>query len=126
MFFFTGLEVRYFLGLQQLPEVICSGKHLRPELEVISIKVFQRSNTRVLGLAFPAQSSCYSYSEFSSCELKLGDSRASVIRTLVSYLEAGKATYIACNVSTYDRNAITKTYTWTILVRSHGEFNRLL
>ena len=110
---FAGLEVRYFLGYNELPEVICTGKDLPSDIEITSMKLFLTSDNNIIGIVFPSSSTCYSYSQYLSCELHPGDSRSSVIRTLVPYLGAGEAIQLSCNITTLTKEARSKIYSWT-------------
>lgn len=112
---FPGLTVRDFLGFPSLKEVECSGQSVKAEVELLSLTLYRQDNA-ILAILNTIKSTCKTFNEFSSCDLNEVDQRRSVLRTLVSHLEAGQTTVIGCNVTTFQEIGHAPRYSWSIPV----------
>lgn len=108
--------MRDFLGFPSLQEVECSGGSLRTDVDLLSLTLFRMSDNSVLGIINPLKNTCKTFSEFSSCEINVGDTRRSLVRTLVADLEEGQSTRLGCNVTSFLENGHAQMYSWSIFV----------
>jgi hypothetical protein len=117
------LKVRDFLGFPSLKEVECTGATLRSELTYLSLTLFKALDKKTLAHLLAAQqNTCNTYTEFASCYIDTGDSRKSVVRTLVADLEGGETTVVGCNVTSVNRNGRPTEHTWYINVVRESKF----
>ena len=108
--------MRSFLGFPSLQEVECSGGGLHPELDLLSLTLFRTADSAVLATLNTFKGTCKTFSEFSSCNLNVGDTRKSVLKTLVADLEQGETTILGCNVTSFLENGHAQMYSWSLPV----------
>ena len=113
---FSGLTVRDFLGFPSLKEVECSGGSIKAEVDLLSLTLYKTTDNTILAILNTYKSTCKTFSEFSSCDLIVGDSKKSVVRTLVADLEEGETTILGCNVTTFLEIGHAPKYSWSIPV----------
>ena len=113
---FPGMTVRDFLGFPSLQEVECSGGSLAAEVDLLSLTLFKMSENSILAVANPLKSTCMTFSEFSSCDISAGNTRQSVVRTLVADLEEGETTVLGCNVTGFLKTGHPQVYSWSLSV----------
>ena len=113
---FPGMTVRDFLGFPSLQEVQCSGESLKTDVDLLSLTLFKMSDNSILGIINPLKNTCKTFSEFSSCEINVGDTRKSLVRTLVADLEEGDTTRLGCNVTSFLENGHAQMYSWSASV----------
>ena len=113
---FPGMTVRDFLGFPSLQEVECSGGSLTGDVNLLSLKLFRTSDNAVMAIINPLKNTCKTFHEFSSCDINTGDSRKSLVRTLVADLEEGETTVLGCNVTTFLEDGHAQMYSWFITV----------
>ena len=123
---FTGIEVRQFQGHPGITEVECSGKHLPPDTDITSMKLFRSKDDKMLGTLFSLRSSCQTFSYFSLCHINSVQTRFSVVRSLVTEFNKDGETGIACNVSTLSNEGQARMIHWFISVRRGRKSNGLL
>ena len=116
VFLLPGMTVRDFLGFPSLQEVECSGESFKAGVDLLSLKLFQTSDNAILAIIYPLKNTCKTFSEFSSCDINTGDSRKSLVRTLVSDLEEGERTRLGCNVTTFLQDGHAQMYSWFMTV----------
>ena len=90
-------------------------------MDLLSLTLFERSDSKVLAILNTFKSTCKTYSEFSSCDLNVGDTKQSVVRTLVADLEQGETTVIGCNVTTFMELGHAPRYSWSVPVFRKSE-----
>ena len=122
---FSGLTVRDFLGFPSLKEVECSGGSIKAEVDLLSLTLFKTRDNTILAILNTYKNTCKTFSEFSSCELIVGDSRRSVVRTLVADLEEGETTILGCNVTTFLEIGHAPKYSWSIPVHRISKMFRM-
>jgi len=120
-FLFTGMAVRDFLNFPSLQEVECTGGSLKAEVDFLSLTLFRVSDNRALATLKTLKNTCTTFTEFSSCAIDLGDSRKSVVRTLVADLEEGERTTLGCNVTSVLKNGHARMYSWFIHVQRRSK-----
>ena len=110
------MTVRDFLGFPSLQEVECSGGSLKAEVDLMSLKLFRITDNTVLAITNPVKNTCKTFSEYTSCSLNMGDTRKSLVRTLVTDLEEGETTRLGCNVTAFHEDGHAQMYSWSISV----------
>ena len=119
--FISGLIVRDFKGLHSLQEVECTGRDLKPEVDLLSLSMFRISDNAVLGTLHVIKNSCFTHTDFSSCSIDLAHSRQSKLRILVSDLEEGESRQYGCEANTINTKGRTNSSVWTIAVTRTSE-----
>ncbi|XP_076457558.1 uncharacterized protein LOC143291542 [Babylonia areolata] len=114
----NGMAVAPFQGIPNILEVSCSGEALEADSEVFVMALLQRrtkkmmtptssitttnknnnSSTRI-ALVNVMSGECSTSGSFSSCRLFKGDSRRTLLRTLVMGLEPGETRTYSCQVT---------------------------
>ena len=110
------MTVRDFLGFPSLQEVECSGGSLAAEVDLLSLTLFKMSGNSILAIVNPLKDTCMTFSEFSSCDISVGDTKASVVRTLVADLEEGETMILGCNVTGFLKTGHPQVYSWSLPV----------
>ena len=123
---FPGMTVRDFLGFPSLQEVECSGGSLTGDVNLLSLKLFRTSDNAVMAIINPLKNTCKTFHEFSSCDINTGDSRKSLVRTLVADLEEGETTVLGCNVTTFLEDGHAQMYSWFITVHRKRKWSRVV
>ena len=117
----TGMTVGDFLGFPSLQEVECSGGSLKAELDLLSLTLFRAADNTVLATLNTFKGTCKTFSEFSSCNLNVGETRKSSVRTLVADLQQGQTTILGCNVTSFLENGHAQMYSWSLPVYRKGK-----
>ena len=117
----TGMTYRNYLHLSGVLEVKCSGKYLPPGVEVSFIKIFKLIDKKIVVIALPLKNTCETYQYYSSCDVKVRDTRLSTVKTLITELKGGETTDLGCSVNTFNRLGDTHTYTWTLAIMRERE-----
>ncbi|KAK7488914.1 hypothetical protein BaRGS_00019871, partial [Batillaria attramentaria] len=110
------MTLRNFRGIPSLKEVECSGEKLRPELKVVSLRLFKLPGQSLLAYIDHLDNECSTYGEFASCVIDKSDRRKSRLRTLVSDLQEGESRVYGCNATTTNPFGEVHVSTWSILV----------
>jgi len=119
--FISGLIVRDFKGLHSLQEVECTGRDLKPEVDLLSLSMFKISDNAVLGTLHVIKNSCFTHTDFSSCYIDPVHSRQSRLRILVSDLEEGESRQYGCEANAINTKGRTNTSVWTVVVTRTSE-----
>ena len=118
------MTVRDFLGFPSLQEVECSGGTLKAEMDLLSLTLFRIPDNAILAIVNPLKNTCKTFSEFASCDIRAGDTRSSVVRTLVAHLEEGQTALLGCNVTGFLETGHPRVFSWSLTVyrKSKGSF----
>lgn len=116
------MRVHDFLGFPSLQEVECSGGSIKTEADVLSLTLYTVPENVLLANVKTFKNTCKTFSDFSSCTIVPGDSRKSVVRTLVADLEEGGSTTLGCNVTIVQENGHPRVYSWSILVHRKSKW----
>ncbi|KAL8615876.1 hypothetical protein ACOMHN_058943 [Nucella lapillus] len=114
--FRQSMAVKDFQNFPSLQEVECSGRNLLPEVDFLSFVLYKVSDSSVLATLKTLKNECTTLKDYSSCTIHLGDSRLSVVRSLVTDLREGETTLIGCNVTSVLKNGHPRVFTWTVFV----------
>ena len=120
--FLSGLIVRDFKGFPSLQEVECSGRELKPEVDLLSLSVFKTSDRHVLGTLHVIKNSCFTQTDFSSCFIDSNNSHNSKLRILVSDLTEGESREYGCKANMINSKGETDAATWTRVVTRKSEY----
>ena len=104
------------MGFHSLQEVECTGRGLKPEVDVMSLSLFRTTDKFVLATLNVFKNSCFTHTDFSSCYIDQSDSRKSRLRILVSDLEEGESRKYGCKANIIDTRGETTSSNWSILV----------
>jgi hypothetical protein len=111
------MTVRNFKGLSALKEVECSASSLADEIDQVNaLSLFKQQDDSILVFLNTYKSECKTFGEFSSCTLVEGDSKKSVVRSLVTDLNEEETTVIGCNVTALMGYGHAPKYSWSIPV----------
>ena len=88
---FSGMTSRDFKGIPSLQEVECKGENLKPDVKLLSLKMYRVSDNTVLASRNVFKNSCLTEDDFSSCFVDTRDTHQSKLRVLVDDLEAGES-----------------------------------
>ena len=111
-----GMTSRDFKGLPSLQEVECLGSSLRPEVNLLSLKIYAVRNNKVLASLNVLKNTCLTFSALSSCYVNTSDTHRSRLRVLVPDLDEGESREFGCRVSALDSGGDPKVSTWSISV----------
>ena len=95
----TGLTSRDFKDIPSLQEVICSGEFLRPEVKLISLKLYKQQNQQILASLNVLMNNCVTFGDYASCYLSQENSHKSRLRILVFDLDEGESRQYGCTVT---------------------------
>lgn len=110
------MTVRDFLGFPSLQEVECSGRNLKAEVNLLSLTLFKKTDGSVLATLNTFIKNCKTFSEYSSCGLNTGDTKQSLVKTLIADLDQGGRVLLGCNATSFLENGHPRVHTWSIAV----------
>lgn len=97
----SGLIAAPFRGYSSVLEVLCSGEALNPDLDLLTMVLYETASHSVLATLSVASRECSTGSSFTSCTFSAGDSRRTRISTLVTDLAEGEQRDYGCNVTSF-------------------------
>ena len=118
----SGLIARDFKGFPSLQEIECTGRDLKPEVDLLSLSMFRLSDHFVLGTLHVIKNSCFTRTDFSSCSIDLDNSHNSKLRVLVSDLAEGESQEYGCKANIITGRGETDASTWTLVVTRKSEY----
>ena len=117
----SGMTSRDFKGIPSLQEVECLGGSLKPELKLLSLKIYSAAENSVLASLNVLTKTCLTYSDFSSCYVNNSNTHKSRLRVLVPDLEEGESRQYKCKVNALNSEGDSKVSTWSTLVTRRSE-----
>jgi hypothetical protein len=102
--------------------VVCSGRNIPNQVDVMSLELFHSHDDRVLAIIFPLKNTCKTFTAYSSCRIDSSDTKRSLVRTLVSDLEEGETVRLGCNVTTLRSDGHPNVYSWFTSVHRKSKF----
>ena len=117
----SGMTSRDFKGIPSLQEVECLGGSLKPELKLLSLKIYTVTDSAVLASLNVLTRACLTYADFSSCYVNTSDTHKSRLRVLVPDLREGESREYGCKVNALTSEGDTKVSTWSIFVTRRSE-----
>ena len=112
----SGLSFRHFKGFPSLLEVECSGSHLPPGVELLSLKLSKSYSNSFLAYMSTYSKECVTYGDYSSCFIDASNSRNSNVKVLVTDLEEGERRRYSCIASVIRSREEPRISTWSIEV----------
>ena len=112
-----------FKGFPSLQEVECTGRDLKPEVDLLSLSMFRLPESSVLGTLHVIKKSCFTRADYSSCSIDLENSHQSKLRLLVTDLSEGESREYACKANAINALGETEISTWNILVSRRSEYD---
>ena len=110
-----------FNNIASIQEVECWGGTLKPEVKLLSLKVYRSSDSATLGYLNIMTDECITLSEYSSCVIDASNTRNSRLRFLVHDLQEGESRGYGCVAVSFKSLEETTTWTWTITVTRHSK-----
>ena len=111
-----------FKGIPSIQEVEFRGTGLRPEVKLLSLKLYRMSDSFVLASLNVLANTCLTYSDFSSCHLSTADTHQSLLRVLVHDLEEGESRRYGCKVTVVQSEGDASELKWSIVVMRRSEY----
>ena len=99
----------------------CLGSSLRPEVNLLSLKIYAVRTNQVLASLNVLKNTCLTFTDFSSCYVNTSDTHRSRLRVLVPDLDEGESREYRCKVNALDSGGDSKVSTWSISVSRRSE-----
>lgn len=116
------MSTKEFKGIPSIQEVECWGAGLKPELKLMSLKLFTNVDRAVLASVNVISNTCLTYTEFSSCFVDTLHTHKSRLRVLVSDLEEGESREYGCTALALRTTGDASEFTWSALVSHRSEY----
>ena len=120
------MSVRDFLGFANIKEVQCTGGNFKTNVNYLSLTLFNVSDLQVLVSFDSSDNACYTFSQYSACNVVEGDRRKSVIRTLVARLKPSDSVMVGCNVTSFRRDHLPEVYSWSVVVKMNRKYHHVM
>ena len=96
---FPGMVAREFKGIPSLQEVECWGYGLKPDVKLMSLKLYAESENNVLASLNVFTNTCLTYTAYSSCFVDDSGGHRSTVKVLVSDLREGESRTFGCKLT---------------------------
>ena len=111
-----------FKGIPSIQEVECWGHGLKPEVKLMSLKLFRSVDNYVLASLNVFTNTCLTYNDFSSCFVNNIDTHKSRLKVLVYDLEEGESRSYGCKLTVLDSEGDASDLKWSTIVRRLSEY----
>ena len=118
----TGITSRDFKGIPSIQEVECWGEGLKPEVKLLSLKLYRVSDNYVLASLNIYANTCLTYNDFSSCYVNSVDTHKSRLKALVHDLEEGESRRYGCKATVVQSEGDASELKWSTVVRRRSEY----
>nr|KAG5701998.1 hypothetical protein BaRGS_015733 [Batillaria attramentaria] len=115
------MEAKIFEGIPSIVEVQCSAEKLDYNADVLAMSLFRLRDKKRLAFVSPKNKECTTTADFSSCEYAEGNSRKTVLRTLVLDLAEGESRSYGCNVTSLNSDKQVVSTEWSLAVVRNSE-----
>ena len=122
---FPGMVTRNFKGFPSIQEVECMGRGLKPEVKLLSLRLFRSSDGFVLASLNVFANNCLTYTAYSSCVVNTTDTHKSRARVLVPDLEEGGSREYGCTATVMGSEGVARELNWSVLVFRKSEYIKL-
>ena len=119
--FFPGLVSRDFKGFPSIQEVECWGNGLKPEVKLLSLRLYRSSDKLVLASLNVFANNCLTYTDYSSCAVNTTDTHRSRLRVLVYDLQEGESREYECKATVVGSEGEAEAIVWRTLVTRRSE-----
>lgn len=116
------MTARPFKGMPSIQEVECWGAGLKPEMKLMSLKLYRNSDQSVLASLNVYSNTCLTYVDYSSCHVNSTDTHESRLRVLVSDLGEGESREYGCTALGLRTTGDAGETTWSLLVTYTREY----
>ena len=115
------MRTQEFKGIPSIQEVECWGGGLKPEVKLLSLKLYRVSDSYELGSLNILTKNCLTRSEFSSCYVNSSDTHKSRLRVLVHDLEEEESREYECKALALGPSGDGEEAIWSIIVTRRSE-----
>ena len=115
------MVTRNFKGFSSIQEVECLGRGLKPEVKLLSLRLFRSSDRFVLASLNVFANNCLTYTDYSSCVVNTTDTHKSRARVLVYDLEEGQSREYRCTATVVESEGVARELNWSVLVFRKSE-----
>lgn len=105
-----------FKGFHSIQEVVCTGKGLKPEVKLLSLRLFRSEDTFVLATLNVFGNNCLTYSDYSSCVVNATNTHESKLKVLVYDLEEGENKRYGCKATVVGSEGRAEELDWSTMV----------
>jgi hypothetical protein len=117
---------REFKGIPSIQEVQCWGQGLKPEVKLMSLKLYRSTDNFVLATLNVFTSTCQTYSDYSSCVVDTANTHRSLLKVLVYDLEEGESRKYGCKLTVLDSAGDAEDLNWYIVITRTRKFRVLV
>lgn len=115
------MTARDFKGIPSIQEVECWGEGLKPEVKLLSLKLYRVSDNYELGSLNILTKNCLTHSEYSSCYVNSSDTHKSRLRVLVPDLKEEENREYECKALALGPSGDGEEVVWSIMVMRPSE-----
>ena len=94
----------------------CWGNGLKPEVKLLSLRLYRSSDKMVLGSVNVIANNCLTYTDYSSCAVNTADTHKSRLRVLVYDLEEGESRKYECTATVLRSEGKADEIVWSTFV----------
>ena len=116
------MTTKEFKGIPSIQEVECWGAGIKPELKLMSLKLFKNEDRSVLASVNVITNTCLTYTDYSSCFVDTVDTHRSRLRVLVYDLEEGGSREYGCTALALRTTGDASELTWSVLVTHTSKY----
>ena len=118
----AGMTATDFKGIPSIQEVECWGEGLKPEVKLLSLKLYRASDNYVLASLNIYANTCLTYNDFSSCYVNSVETHKSRIKALVYDLEEGESRRYGCKATVVQSEGDASELKWSTVVMRRSEY----
>jgi hypothetical protein len=112
---------RDFKVFHSIQEVECLGAGLKPEVKLLSLRLYRSADNFELASVNVIAESCLTYTDYSSCKVNTTDTHSSLVRVLVYDLQEGESRKYSCTVTVLGSKGAADTILWSTVVTRRSE-----
>ena len=120
----AGMTATDFKGIPSIQEVECWGEGLKPEVKLLSLKLYRVSDSFVLASLNIYANTCLTYSDFSSCYVNSVETHKSRLKVLVYDLEEGESRRYGCKATVVQSEGDASELKWSTIVTRRSEYTK--
>lgn len=121
---FSGMIARDFKGFPSIQEVECWGHGLKPEVKLLSLRLYRASDNFLLASVNVFADNCLTYTDYSSCVINTSDTHKSRVRVLVYDLEEGDSRRYGCKATVVGSEGEARNILWSTVVTRQSKYQR--
>ena len=121
----SGLTSQPFQGFTAIQSVECTGATLPGDSDLLSMVLYQVSNSELLAIANLRKRSCSTSQTFIACHIDESDSRRSKIKALISDLTEGQSRAYGCNLTSLSSVGQSSIVSWSLVVTRPSKYTTI-